>query len=131
MNKLLLILFLTGGLVSCSKSDDNKNTDLIGKWKLIEVLVDPGDGSGTFQSVSSEKIIEFLSDGQVKSNGSICDMSTESVSASTGTYSLSDSSINSSNCSNNSLKIRFHKKGSTLTISYPCDEGCIAKYSKK
>ena len=131
MNKVLIVLFSIGVLISCSKSDDNKNSDLIGKWKLIEVLADPGDGSGTFHSVSSEKIIEFQSNGTITSNGSICDMSIESVSSSSGTYSLSDSTINSSNCSNTPLKIRFRKEGSALTISYPCDEACIAKYLKK
>lgn len=131
MNKVLIVLFSIGVLISCSKSDDNKNSDLIGKWKLIEVLSDPGDGSGTFHSVSSEKIIEFQSNGTITSNGSICDMSVESVSSSSGTYSLSDSIINSSDCPSSPLKIKFHKNGSTLTISYPCDEACIAKYIKK
>jgi hypothetical protein len=131
MNKVLMILFSTGVLISCSKSDDYKNSDLIGEWKLVEVLADPGDGSGTFHSVSSEKIIEFQSNGIVTSNGSICDMSVESVSSSSGTYSLSDSTINSSGCSNTPLKIKFRKEGSGLIISYPCDEACIAKYIKK
>jgi len=131
MNKVLIVLFSIGVLISCNKSDDNLNSDIIGKWKLIEVLVDPGDGSGTFHVVSSEKIIEFQSNGTVTSNGSLCDMTIESVSSSSGTYSLSDSTINSSNCSNTHLKIKFRKEGSTLTISYPCDEACIAKYIKK
>jgi len=126
-----MILFSTGVLISCSKSEDNKNSDLIGKWKLVEVLADPGDGSGTFHSISSEKIIEFQSNGTVTSNGSICDMSFESVSSSSGTYSLSDSTINSSSCSNSPLKIKFRMVGSELTINYPCDEACIAKYIKK
>ncbi|MBN2666961.1 MAG: hypothetical protein JXR67_10645 [Bacteroidales bacterium] len=131
MNKTLLTLFLTGVLISCNKSDDNTDCDLIGSWKLIEVLIDPGDGSGTFHSVSSEKILEFRTDGTVWSNGSICDMSIESVSSSSGTYSLSDSTINSSGCPDTPIKIRFHKVGSTLTVSYPCDEACISKYVKK
>ena len=82
--------------------------------------------------VKGDKIIEFQSYGTISSNGSICDLSIESSSASSGTYSLSDSTINSSKCSNNTLlKIRFHKNGSILTINYPCDEACIAKYIKE
>src|SRR6266540_1811392 len=131
MKKVLLILTITGVVSACSKNDDNKTTDLTGTWKLTEVLADPGDGSGTFHSVSSEKTIEFQSNGTVASNGSICDLSVESGSSSSGTYSLSDSTINSPNCPATPLKIRFHKKGTTLTISYPCDEACIAKYIKK
>jgi hypothetical protein len=130
MNKLLMILLSIGVLLSCSKGYDNKNSDLIGKWKLVEVLADPGDGSGTFHGVISEKFIEFKSDGTVTSNGSICNMSVESVSSSSGTYSLSDSTILPTKCPIIPLKIKFHKNGSTLTIFYPCDEACIAKYIK-
>jgi len=97
----------------------------------MEVLADPGDGSGTFHGVTSEKIVEFLPNGILTSNGSICDMSIESGSPSAGSYSLSDSTINSSDCSNTPLMIKFHKKGTTLTISYPCDEACLAKFIKK
>ena len=131
MNKILVILTAVGVLSSCTKNEDNKNPDLIGKWKLIEILADPGDGSGTFHSVSSNKIIEFHSNGTVTSSGSVCDMSIESASSSSGAYSLSDSTINSPSCSNSPLKIRFHKNGATLTINYPCDEACIAKYLKQ
>ena len=131
MKKVLIILLSIGVFISCTKNDDSKNTDLIGKWKLIEVLADPGDGSGIFHSVSSDKIIEFQSNGTVTSNGSICDMSIESASSSSGTYSLSDSTINSPICSNSPLKIKFHKEGSSLIISYPCNEACVARYIKK
>jgi len=131
MNKTLLTLLLAGALISCTKSDDITECDLVGTWKLIEVLVDPGDGSGTFHRVSTEKVLEFHSDGTLWSNGSICYISTESVPASSGTYSLSDSTINSSECPNTPISIRFHKIGSTLTVSYPCDEACLAKFKKK
>ncbi|WP_452222106.1 hypothetical protein [Lacinutrix salivirga] len=59
-----------GSLISGSY-DDQKNfeTGLIGNWKLIEVLVDPEDGSGTFQSIESNKTIEFKVNGIVKING--------------------------------------------------------------
>jgi len=110
MKKVLIILLSIGVFISCAKNDDIKNTDLIGKWKLIEVLADLGDGSGIFHSVSSDKIIEFQSNGTVTSNGSICDMSIESVSSSSGTYSLSDSTINSPICSNSPLKLNSIKK---------------------
>jgi hypothetical protein len=103
---------------------------LIGKWKLIEVLADPGDGSGIFHTVSSDKVIEFKPDGTVVSNGSICYMSIESNSSSSGTYSLPDSTINSSDCQNSPFKIKFSKENAKLIIRYPCDEACIAKYIK-
>ncbi len=39
-------------IISCSDNDDNETT-IIGTWKLSAELLDPGDGSGTYQTVSS------------------------------------------------------------------------------
>lgn len=70
MKKLIFTLIIAGILFSCNNDDDsNLNTDLIGNWQLIEVLSDPGDGSGTFSSVESDKTITFKSGGIIASNG--------------------------------------------------------------
>ncbi|MDD3788879.1 MAG: hypothetical protein PHO94_09315 [Petrimonas sp.] len=87
MKKILVLLIFCGVLFSCDKSDDTENTELIGKWKLTEVLADPGDGSGTFHKVSSNKTIEFQPNGAITSNGSICEMLGETTIPSSGTYS--------------------------------------------
>jgi len=42
--------------------------DLISKWKLIEMYSDPGDGSGDFETVSSNKTVSFYSDDVIASN---------------------------------------------------------------
>jgi hypothetical protein len=39
---------------------ENQNEGLVSKWHLIEQLMDPGDGSGTFQPVTSDKTISFF-----------------------------------------------------------------------
>ena len=68
-NSILILLAMF--LLNCS-SDDSKpsgETALIGKWKLIEQLADPGDGSGTFQPIESDIVIEFFSNGNVEVNG--------------------------------------------------------------
>jgi len=117
---------------SCSEPDD-KTTDstLIGKWKLTEILMDPGDGSGTFHPVSSNKMTEFHSDGTITSNGSICMASGETNFPGSGTYSLMDSTIHSTNCAKGlPLNTTFKMAGSSLIISYPCDEPCREKYLK-
>ena len=57
--------------VSCNSED----VELVNKWQLIEMLADPGDGSGGFEPVTSNKVIEFWDDGTITSNGSICTMS--------------------------------------------------------
>ena len=131
MKKILTLVFAIL-LYSCSDTD-NKTTDsaLIGKWKLTEILMDPGDGSGTFHPVNSKKITEFHSDGTITSNGSICMASVETNVPGSGTYSLADSTIHSADCAKGlPLNTTFKMSGASLIISYPCDEPCREKYLK-
>jgi hypothetical protein len=132
MKKAFFILITIGILFSCNKDEDsNSNTELIGNWKLIEVLADPGDGSGTFSSVESEKIIAFESSGTITSNGTLCDMSNNTNNMTSGTYSSSKSSFNSSDCTNPDYNYTFEQNGTILIINYPCFEPCQAKYIKE
>ncbi len=126
MNRLFTILLGILIISSCTKKD----SELIGQWKLVEILADPGDGSGTFHKVSSEKYLAFHADGTITSNGSVCHMSIESDTPSAGTYSLADSTITPSDCPELPFKIRFEKVGSSLIVSYPCIEPCRAKFRK-
>ena len=78
-------------LLSCSSDNTKPETHhegLLGKWKLIEQLADPGDGSGTFNPVESDRTIEFFSDGTITVNGSLCYMSTGVETNSSGTYEV-------------------------------------------
>lgn len=73
-----LILFMLLMIFSCTTKEakpDIKNQDLIGKWKVIEQLADPGDGSGTFNPIESDRTIQFFSDGTITINGDLCYMS--------------------------------------------------------
>tara|TARA_B100000787_G_C15957859_1_gene191855 strand:+ start:102 stop:500 length:399 start_codon:yes stop_codon:yes gene_type:complete len=132
MKKLIGILITVGILFSCNNDDDsNSNTELTGNWKLIEVLLDPGDGSGTFSSIESEKIITFESGGIITSNGNLCDMSINSDNQTSGTYSNSESTFNSADCNNPDYNFTFEQNESILIINYPCIEPCQAKYIKE
>ena len=132
MKKLIFSLITVGILFSCNNDDDsNSNTELIGNWKLIEVLLDPGDGSGTFSSVESEKTITFESGGIITSNGNLCDMSINSDNQTSGTYSNSESTFNSADCNNPDYNFTFEQNESILIINYPCIEPCQAKYIKE
>lgn len=132
MKKIFCILLAVGILYSCNKDDEsNSNTELIGNWKLIEVLADPGDGSGTFDSVESDKIITFENDGTITSNGNLCDISISSDHQTSGTYSSTEMSFNSSDCVNPDYEFTFVQNGNTLIINYPCIEPCQAKYIKE
>ena len=132
MKNGLLLFALIGFVFSCTNDDSNNSSeqDLIGTWKLTETLADPGDGSGVFTTVTSEKNIQFFNDGTVTSNGSICDMSIQSDNASDGTFSITDSTINSPECFNSGFNITFELTSTFLILNYPCIEPCRAKFIK-
>jgi len=118
---------MIGMLVSCG---DDSDTSLVGDWELIEILSDPGDGSGTYQSVDSDKILTFKIDGTVTSNGSLCDLSIDTEMMTSGTYSETDSTFKSADCPNPDFNYRFIQDGNKLTINFPCFEPCGARYKK-
>ena len=119
------ILVILSLFTSCKK---NKRHSLTGTWELKEVLMDPGNGSGVFTAVSSDKNLVFNTNGNVNSNGIICDMSIESNTSTSGTYSENDSTIISATCQN--LIIKYELSGDTLILIYPCFEACKAKYNR-
>lgn len=119
------ILVILSLFTSCKKKDGGS---LTGTWELQEVLMDPGNGSGVFTAVSSDKNLVFHTNGNVNSNGIICDMSIESNTSTSGTYSKNDSTIISATCQN--LIIKYELNGDTLILIYPCFEACKAKYTR-
>ena len=60
MKYSLTFLILTFWLMSCE--EEVTDVELVGTFKLIETLSDPGDGSGKFRKISSDKTIEFMAD---------------------------------------------------------------------
>ncbi len=129
---MLFIFILVGILFSCNNNEEEKtNTTLIGNWKLIEILADPGDGSGTFSSIESKKTITFKNDGTITSNGMLCNMSINTNNITSGTYDVYESTFNSPDCSNPDYKYTFQQNKNILIINYPCIEPCIAKYIKQ
>ena len=60
IKKILFLSLMIFCLSSCtSANEENSTINEIGSWKLIAVLADPGDGSGVFQPVLSDKTIIF------------------------------------------------------------------------
>ncbi len=123
--KYLLLIFII--FYACDPNNSNQ-TESNNSYKLIEVLQDPGDGSGTFQVVESNKTIKFNDDGTIVCNGSLCDMSLNSDSPTSGTYSSIDMTFKSSDCTNPDYNFNYQIDGSFLIINYPCFEPCQAKY---
>ena len=123
MKKIIFILFLFGLVVSCSSDE---NIELIGKWKLIEYLRDPGDGSGTFQKADFDQTIDFFLDNTVLiSTSPWCDINVDVP----GNYSIEESKIYIE-CTGFTLEIDFYMQGSKLILAYPTSEPWKDKYSK-
>lgn len=129
MNKYILFaaLFLT--FASCTKPNPTLGT--LGEWKLIEYLGDPGDGSGTFEAVDSEKTLLFYDDGTIEiKNGSLCNLGEELIDME-GTYDEA-SMVITVDCSGNSSTREFNiNSDNELLLHYPCIEPCIEKYEKQ
>lgn len=132
MNNLTTILLsfslLVSLLSSCNKNENNPSSSLEGTWLLVERLVDPGNGSGTFQPVTSSKTLVFATNGDISSNGNMCSMDIDTVNPSMGTYSTVDSTISPDICS---FDLDFQLKAGNLLVYFPCIEPCILKYEKQ
>ncbi len=129
MKRLVLLLAITLTLMSCNDNNNSETEIIFGEWKLIETLADPGDGSGVFLPIESDKFIEFFNDGTFTSNGTLCQMSDE-ITSTTGTYSETESQIYPTDCNNPDLSLTFEIINSRLIINYFCIEPCKEKYVK-
>lgn len=137
---VVLLLMFSLFMISCKTDDNQEKSALIGKWKLIEQLVDPGDGSGTFQPIVSDRIIEFFNDGTITVNGELCYLATEVGDNNSGTYELiNDPEIDSnfdgeiipSDCSSSETKLHFTLPlNGDLILWYLCIEPCGQKFVK-
>ncbi|CAM1372363.1 conserved hypothetical protein [Tenacibaculum litoreum] len=127
MKKQILLLLVVSFMFSCSNDEENLETELIGKWKLIEVLADPGDGSGTFEPVESNKTIEFKSDGTLVTNSSLCDPYSDEV-ISLGTYH--NNTITTGCQDPNISTISFELKNQYLILNFISNEGYSQKLEK-
>ena len=124
--KSVVLILISAFVSSCNE----ESTDLVSKWRLIEQLADPGDGSGTFQPVTSNKMIEFYDDGTITSNGSICTLSITTDFPSNGTYNSSTMEIELEDCVGGHAPLSYEMLGQHLILNYPCIEACREKYEQ-
>lgn len=118
-----LVIFL---FLSCESDDNTK--EVIGKWKLIQVLADPGDGSGKFVDVDSDQIIELYSDGSFFSNADLCGFRSVTTVVTEGTYN--DGKMQIERCNSAKYNLTYLEKDGFLLVYYPCIEPCVEKYTK-
>ena len=131
MKKMFLFLTTLCLLSSCSNNENEniETSQLEGKWQLIEQLVDPGDGSGTFRIIESNKTLDFKSDKTISTNESLCDpYSTELINV--GVYST-DSRTITTNCQDSNIaEIEFELKNGYLILNFISNEGFSQKFQK-
>ncbi|MFT6844068.1 MAG: hypothetical protein ACJAUV_000238 [Flavobacteriales bacterium] len=97
-----------------------------GTWLLKELLLDPGDGSGVFEPVVSEKNMVFELNGVLESNGDVCQSTATQDNSSSAIYSIIDNTISNDNCT-----ITFTYNDSVMIINYSCFEPCKGKFVKQ
>ena len=129
MKRFLLALLTILFIGACDS--DTVSTDIIGEWELIEVLADPGDGSGRFTSVNGDKRIRFFEDGAYTSTGSICDFTVEAQGSSNGTYTLSDAGYFIICGESPDYTIGLRIENGFLILTFPCIEPCLQKFRKR
>ena len=125
MKKFIVLSMTVVFFLFCSKKEKDE-TQLVNEWRLIEVLADPGDGSGQYEPVNSDKSIQFFSDGTVQSNQSLCGFDPNY--AGTGIYDTTEGVIIPDDCFDPLLRISFRLEGANLILHHPCIEECGEKY---
>lgn len=129
ISKLTVLVLSCSVLFNCDTTEVPVEDSILGKWRLTQILADPGDGSGKFRNIDSNKIIQFNSDGTVNSNGELCRFTTKPNSADSGVYSIDENTITTS-CSGKERTVYFEKENSNVILHYFCIEGCSEKYVK-
>ena len=112
-NSLILMSFF-GLVIYCSENLDPEDELLIGKWELTEM----GDSREDMQPVDSEKFIEFLSNGQIRSNGDLCRPSVENGMETRGVFIMPDSLIKPDNCAGPFTPPRFSVRENEMILQY-------------
>lgn len=68
--KMHIVFVSLLAFLACQQAEPVANNGLVGKWKLVEYLSDPGDGSGKWQAADEQNptIIEFKTNGDYTSS---------------------------------------------------------------
>ena len=116
--------------LGCS-SDDLDGTNVVGKWKLVQVLTDPGDGSGVFVDVQSNKTITFLRNETFSSNANLCFFGSVTPVTTEGVFSAEDEMIYPTTCESFArVGLTYKIENDALIVYYQCIEACAEKYEK-
>jgi len=124
MKKLLLLLSIVIGITysSCKKNTDGPG-EVYGKWKLVETLADPGDGSGKYIKTKEDLSLVLTKSGKVEGDAML---NTESFKV------LDSVSIEFKNSNPaQTITYRYKVTNNSLWLYPPCIEGCGFHYTRK
>jgi hypothetical protein len=112
---------------SCNKEEFKKhNYNLVGKWKRVEVYINPGNG-GSWQPDKSDKqvTVEFTAEGKIISNDSY-------FSSFTNYQVKPDNTIEFQPPLNGYTRAVYYSfnTDTELTLTYACIEGCGDRFVK-
>lgn len=117
---------------ACQDDDDDTTPRPESQWQLSAVLADPGDGSGTFETVDSDRQLNLLTDGTYSSNGNLCDFNADADEPTLGTYSLANATLSPDNCvTTGGTPFGLEVRGDTLEVRYLCVEACVHRYLRQ
>jgi hypothetical protein len=125
----IIIITILFGLTNFTYSQTIEK-EFVGEWKLIETMSDPGDGSGKFHKIDSEKTLKIEPNGKIKSNGELCYLSTTTENRTNGQL-IKDSNETILKSCDKKYKPIYKLTENFIIVYYPCKEGCAEKYEKK
>ena len=132
MKKLLLLPFAAFALLAC-QNDQDDSLDLAaleGTWLLTEVLFDPGDGSGEFRKIDSERQLTLTPQNTYSANYDVCQAIEEGENFS-GNFDRIDAQEFLIPCAGSLLNsVQGRLEDGFLVVYYPCDEPCAYKFRK-
>ncbi|MCV9388186.1 hypothetical protein [Reichenbachiella ulvae] len=138
MKMLLSLSIVLVFLASCQQQEviheENIDNPLVGKWKLIEQLADPGDGSGTFRATDKNLQIEFFENKTFKATRSMCSLANYEPQTTEGKVDLNLEVLYPEGCDNLyddvEFQIQYKMEDGQLLLYYFCIEGCGQKFEK-
>jgi hypothetical protein len=120
-------------LSACSKDrlDPLDQNSLYGSWKLIEVLLDPGDGSGQFVPSDTGEQLILERDQTYLSNWEPCNPGAGAGETFRGTFTVPEPGSFVISCESAQVSsVTGSLQNGFLIISYGCTEPCLYKFLK-
>ena len=126
MTSRLYVLFCVL-ILSCTKEENATPDEALSTWKLAEVYIDPGDGSGTFVPADYDREISLYRDSIYRASARLCGINNVRGRAIQGNYSPSQNIFFSPEC-NMQTEYGYTLTDLEMIVFFFCDKGCAERY---